>query len=146
MYPYQGMNMLPQQQILQANGKASIDALRLAPNSSVLIADQTQPIIWKCVSDSLGNVTATPFDISPHKDEAQVEKETVLQTLTDINSRLERLEKQYESITVRTSEPTNEPDKVYVPNYARSEKSTGFPSANGFSKPKHETGSGSDSK
>lgn len=42
---------LPPQQILQANGKASIDAIRMSPNSSVLIADTTEPIVWKCVSD-----------------------------------------------------------------------------------------------
>lgn len=140
MYPYQNLNMLPQQQILQANGKASIDALRLAPNSSVLIADQTAPIIWKCVSDSLGNVTATPFDISPHKDEAQLEKENFMQTLTDINGRLERLERYYESTTTRNTEPTNATDKVYVPSYARGKEPTGHASADGKFKPQHETG------
>ena len=65
---------LPPQQILQANGKASIDAIRMAPNSSVLIADTTQPIVWKCVSDGLGNVTAEAFDITHHKTEEEVEK------------------------------------------------------------------------
>ena len=66
---------LPPQQILQANGKASIDAIRMSPNSSVLIADTTEPIVWKCVSDGLGNVTAEAFDITHHKTEAEVEKD-----------------------------------------------------------------------
>lgn len=84
MYPYQpqmtpffpglqqpqapAANVLPQQQVLQANGKASIDALRMAPNSSVLIMDTTAPLVWLCTSDSLGNVTPSPYDITPHKD------------------------------------------------------------------------------
>lgn len=79
-------NMLPPQQILQANGKASIDTLCMSPNSSVLIADETAPIVWKCTSDSLGNVTAEPFDITPHKEEKQED------VFDRINSRLDRLE------------------------------------------------------
>lgn len=66
--PYQYQ---PQQQILQANGKASIDAMRLAPNSSALVMDNTAPIVWLCISDSLGNVTATAYDITLHKDAPQ---------------------------------------------------------------------------
>lgn len=65
---YQNQNVLPQQQVLQANGKASIDALRMSPNSSVLIMDSTAPMVWLCTSDSLGNVSASAYDITPHKD------------------------------------------------------------------------------
>ena len=94
--PYQGYNqpyvpkpnVLPPQQILQANGKTSIDMLQMSPNSSVLIADTTAPMVWKCVSDGLGNVTSEAFDIVPHKDEATQEQET----LAAINTRLTRLE------------------------------------------------------
>lgn len=113
MYPYQ----LPPQQILQANGKQSIDMIRLAPNSSVLIADQTAPIVWKCVSDSLGNVTAEPYDISPHKEETQ--EETITKMLAGIEERLARLEqrnepafkqypKKYDTEPSRKSQPANE--------------------------------------
>ena len=69
--PYQ--NVLPQQQILTANGKTSIDALKMSPNSSCLIADTTAPIIWKCVSDGLGNVSAEAYDISVHVDKPPVD-------------------------------------------------------------------------
>ena len=94
--PYQGynqpytpkVNVLPPQQILQANGKTSINMLQMSPNSSVLIADTTAPIVWRCVSDGLGNVTSEAFDIVPHKDEAVQEQETLMA----INERLTRLE------------------------------------------------------
>ena len=59
-------NILPAQQVLQANGKASVDAIRMAPNSSVLVLDTTAPLVWLCVTDGLGNVTATPYEITPH--------------------------------------------------------------------------------
>lgn len=70
---YQQPNVLQQQQILQANGKASIDALRMAPNSSVLIMDKTAPIVWLCTSDGIGNVTSVPYDIVAHKEPGPVD-------------------------------------------------------------------------
>ena len=144
MYPYPtqmnyGMNamnpsqqnVLPPQQILQANGKSSIDALRMSPNSSALIADSTQPIIWKCISDSLGNVSATAFDVVPHKDEALVEKETMSKTFDLINERLDRLERHYESITSRNTKPASSAVQTTPQQYARSEKPAGVAAADG---------------
>ena len=128
---------LPPQQILQANGKASIDAIRMSPNSSVLIADTTEPIVWKCVSDGLGNVTAEAFDITHHKTDEEVEKENTNNLLIQISERLERLENKYESVINRDYESADET------TYANSND---FPkSPDGFAKPrskqsKYETG------
>ena len=119
---------LPPQQILQANGKTSIDAIRMSPNSSVLIADTTAPIVWKCVSDGLGNVTAEAFDIIHHKTEEEVEKETTNNLLNDISERLKRLEFNYESIINRTNEPTNKTVNAISTNGT---KSTNGNNANG---------------
>ena len=94
-YLQQNLNVLPAQQIPQANGKASIDMIRLAPNSSILIADTTAPIVWRCTSDSLGNVTSEPFDITPHKDEAQVQQESLEQRI----ARLEAIINEQSTIT-----------------------------------------------
>lgn len=96
----QNQNYLPAQQIIQANGRASIDALRMAPNSSVLIADATAPIVWKCVSDGIGNVTAEPFDISPHKEAPPVDNVSLLAIVTELNDRLTRLEERYGSKSI----------------------------------------------
>lgn len=111
---------LPPQQILQANGKSSIDAIRMSPNSSVLIADTTKPIVWKCVSDGLGNVTTKAFDITPHKSEEEIEKENTSNLLNEINKRLERLETNYESIINRTNESTS---KTVITNSSNGIKS-----------------------
>ena len=138
MYPnftgYQ--NMLPPQQILQANGKASIDALRMSPNSSALIADQTQPIVWRCISDSLGNVTATAYDITPHKDEALTEKEALTNTLTEINDRLKRLEDNYESVIKWYGKPSNPTVEANVSKGTGNDKPSGIPTTSTFAKPK----------
>lgn len=126
---------LPPQQILQANGKTSIDAIRMSPNSSVLIADTTQPIVWKCVSDGLGNVTAEPYDITRHKTEEEVEKETTNNLLNDISERLKRLEFNYESIINRSYES----NKTSYANGTNGTKSANANNANGSKKPEHET-------
>ena len=111
---------LPPQQILQANGKASIDAIRMSPNSSVLIADTTQPIVWKCVSDGLGNVTKEAFDITHHKTEEEVEKETTANLLNDISERLKKLENNYESFTNRRYESSNKATHAESTNVSKS--------------------------
>lgn len=125
---------LPPQQILQANGKESIKALRMSPNSSVLIADSTQPIVWRCVSDGLGNVTAEPFDITRHKTEEEVAKEQTNNLLNDISKRLERLENNYESIIIRNNEsirPDESAAKGINANGPNVTKPNGYTSANG---------------
>ena len=67
--PFFQPNVLPAQQVIQVNGKASVDALRMAPNSSVLVLDTTAPLVWLCVTDGIGNVTASPYEIKPHIEE-----------------------------------------------------------------------------
>lgn len=89
-------NVLPQQQVIQVDGRASIDTLQMSPNSSILIMDKSQPIVWLCVSDGLGKVTASAYDITPHQDIPPVDVnaleqrisalETMLTALTEVNS------------------------------------------------------------
>ena len=97
MYPYQP-NILPQQQIIQANGKSSIDALRMSPNSSVLIMDTTAPMVWMCVSDGLGNVSSTPYDISVHKEPEPI-------NVNALDARLEAIEKAIAKMEVLYGKP-----------------------------------------
>ena len=85
-------NKLPPQQILQANGKASIDAIQMSPNSSVLILDSTAPIIWMCISDGLGNVSKSPYDIFPHKDKTPLNLDTLEQRLAVLEDSIRRME------------------------------------------------------
>ena len=117
-------NVLPPQQILQANGKASIDALKMSPNSSCLIADSTEPIVWKCVSDSLGNVTSVPYDITEHQSEEQKTQNNLIVVVTDINERLKKLEDSYEKSLVKSNENESRSDKANVGNDKKYGKST----------------------
>lgn len=93
--------MMPPQQIVQVNGKASIDTLQLAPNSSMLAMDNTAPIVWLCVSDGIGKVTATPYDIAPHVEQ---EEKNVELRLNNLENALRRMEERLNESNVNESE------------------------------------------
>lgn len=77
--PQQSTPSLPAQQILKVNGEESVRQVRMAPNSSALAMDTTAPIVWLLVSDGVGSVTSTPYDISEHKmDQRQSIEERIL--------------------------------------------------------------------
>ena len=82
---------IPQQQVLQANGKASVDHIRLAPNSSVFVLDTTAPIIWLCISDSLGNVSSTPYDIKAHEEPIPCENRGLEERLAALEESIKKM-------------------------------------------------------
>ena len=104
----QTQNILPQQQIMQTNGRPTFDAFKMAPNSSILIADTTAPIVWKCTTDGLGNVTSEAFDITPHKDEPQLDQGAVTTILSEMNERITKLEENYAKSNTRKSNKRND--------------------------------------
>lgn len=112
MNNYMNPYSMPTQQILQANGIDSARQIRLAPNSSALIADATMPIVYRCIADSMGVVNVEAFDIAPHK---QVEQQTMTEAINEMNARLRKLEENYESIITRneSSKKSNEYDKKF---------------------------------
>ena len=83
---------LAQQQIIQVNGKASVDTIQLAPNSSLLAMDTSAPIVWMCVSDGVGKVTSTPYDITVHQDAPPVDMTSVEQRLDNMEKTIRELE------------------------------------------------------
>ena len=111
-------NILPPQQVLQANGKASINALRMSPNSSVLIMDSTAPMVWLCTSDGLGNVTPVPYDITPHKDMPAPD-------LGSFESRLTAVEAGLSSISSKWEELTNAKSNVSSPKSKQNVRDSG---------------------
>ena len=100
-YQY-GFNVLPHQQVIQVNGKSSVDSIRMAPNSSVILMDTSAPLIWLCVSDGVGNVTSTPYDITIHTEESGP-------TMTDLEARIQRIETLIDK-GVNLREQSNDPE------------------------------------
>lgn len=82
---------LPYQQVLQVDGRASIDKMRMAPNSSLLALDRNAPIIWFCSSDGIGNVTATPFDYTKHVEEPELTMATLQSELEELKTSVSQI-------------------------------------------------------
>lgn len=87
----QSQNLLPPQQIMQTNGRPTFEAFKMSPNSSILLADTTAPIVWKCTTDGLGNVTSEAFDITPHKETPVIDTTAILREMNDRITRLEEI-------------------------------------------------------
>lgn len=118
MFPYQtpfgyiqNQNVLPQQQIIQVNGKASVDTIQLAPNSSVLVMDTSAPIVWMCVSDGVGKVTSTPYSITLYKEEPPVDLKSIEHRLIAIESAMAEME---EKINVKSNDARVKPKPTYA--------------------------------
>ena len=95
--PYQPPRpALPQQQIVTVAGAESLTQIQMAPNSSMLVMDQGAPIVYLCQSDGVCKVTATAYDIAPHKDKAQAERESMDARLSALEAAVKRLEGTHE--------------------------------------------------
>ena len=98
-FPYQSNQylqnlMMPQQQeVVKVNGKNGVDAFQIAPNSSALLLDTTASIVWLVQTDGAGYKTSTPYDITPHVPEEEVQFKTLE----------ERISKLEETINAKTN-------------------------------------------
>lgn len=79
-------SVLPQQsQIIRVNGKNGAEAFRMAPNSSILLMDDNDPIVWLKTSDGAGYCTVTPYTIAPYQSAPSVD-------VNSLENRVKRLE------------------------------------------------------
>lgn len=79
-------SVLPQQsQIIRVNGKNGAEAFRMAPNSSILLMDENDPIVWLKTSDGAGYCTVTPYTIAPYQSAPPVD-------VNSLEDRVKRLE------------------------------------------------------
>ena len=85
MYNSFGYPYTQRQEVTRVNGRPGAEAMQLAPNSSMLLLDESAPIVWLAQTDVAGYKTLTAYDITPHKDPAPAD-------LRSIEDRLKRLE------------------------------------------------------
>lgn len=79
--PYQPQK----QEIIKVNGRDGANAYNLsAPNSSVIMLDETQPLVWLKITDGAGYPTLTAYKIEPYKPEQEAN--------SDLEKRIKRLE------------------------------------------------------
>lgn len=72
-------------QVTRVNGKNGADALKLAENSSILLLDENEPIVWLKTTDGAGYATVTPYTITPYQAAPEI-------SVNDLEARIKRLE------------------------------------------------------
>ena len=55
--------------IINVTGEPGAKAFQMPPNSSILLLDDTAPIVWFCQTDGAGYKTVTPYTITPYQPE-----------------------------------------------------------------------------
>lgn len=69
MYPYNYnpyQQQYSSQQIVKVNGENGAMAYQMPANSSALLLDEAEPIIWLKQTDGAGYPTVTPYKIEPY--------------------------------------------------------------------------------
>lgn len=69
----------------RVNGRNGAEAFRLAPNSSILLMDENDPIVWLKQTDGAGYATVTPYTVAPYHAAAPVD-------VNSLENRVKRLE------------------------------------------------------
>lgn len=80
--------MQQRQEVVRVNGKNGAEAYQLPPNSSILLMDQTAPIVWLKKTDGASYPTIAGYNIVPINDAA-----TSSNDYSDLESRISKLER-----------------------------------------------------
>lgn len=85
--PFQSQQQqLPHMEIIHVNGKNGAQAFQMAPNSNVLLLDDTSPIVWLAQTDGAGYKTVTPYSITPYQPKPEID-------LNNLEERIAKLER-----------------------------------------------------
>lgn len=87
-----------QTKVVEVTGRAGADAYQLGPDSSILLLDNTAPIVWLVKTDGAGYKTLVGYDIAPHEEEKPVDH------YKELEDRIVKLE---ETVNAKQSDTTN---------------------------------------
>lgn len=105
-----GQYQTSRQEIVKVKGENGARAYQMMPNSSALLLDEDNPIVWLVQADGAGYKTVSPYTITPYQPAPAVD-------LSDIEHRLKRIEEiinesDLKSNASRENKPTASPSDV----------------------------------
>ena len=104
MYPYQYGFQQSRQEIIRVNGENGARAFQLPPNSSALLLDETNPIVWLAQTDGAGYKQLTAYKIEPYTP-ARPE---------DLEARIKRLEELFNESNAKSVKPAESTSDIIV--------------------------------
>lgn len=81
-------NSFPHYSIIQVRGQNGAEALQMAPNSKVLLLDETDPLIWFVQTDGAGYKTVTPYSITPYQPAPPVDLNSIELRLSTLEEKI----------------------------------------------------------
>lgn len=89
------------QEVVRVNGRNGANAYQMAPNSSILLLDETAPIIWLKTTDGASYPTVTGYTITP------IETQATTTASVDYSVLEERISKLEEAFNARKSDASD---------------------------------------
>lgn len=74
--------------ITKVSGENGARAFGMAPNSSVLLLDETAPLVWLKTTDGAGYPTLTPYTITPYHAAPPVDVNALEQRIARLEEKL----------------------------------------------------------
>lgn len=107
-YPYQQMmnNNAMRQEIIKVNGRGGAEAYQMPANSSVLLLDESAPLVWLKTTDGAGYPNLTPYSITPYSPEPSVD-------LHSLENRIAKLEDIINAKSDTSKSSTQQPVKQH---------------------------------
>jgi len=96
--PYSYMP-LQRYEVIKVNGEGGANAFQMAPNSSVLLLDEHEPIVYLKTTDGAGYPTITSYSITPY---VKQEPEDLYKALDERIKKLEVLINESNHTTARS--------------------------------------------
>ena len=82
----------PEKHVDRVHGEAGVDQYAMAPNSDVILLDETAPMIWFVQTDAAGYKTKYPYDINPHEKKEEPKISDFDAKINALDERLKTLE------------------------------------------------------
>lgn len=102
---YQGYQpFAPQRQdVIKVNGRAGAEMYQLAPNSSVLMLDETNNLAWFKMTDGAGYATLKPFSLVPYEEPKPIDAKALEERIARLE---EALNDKSDNINVESAKHT----------------------------------------
>lgn len=95
-------------EVIRVNGRNGAEAYQLAANSSILLLDESAPIVWLKTTDGAGYPTITPYSITPYQPEPQIDVKSLEARVASIERTVSKWEGRNAESSAWTAKP--EPD------------------------------------
>lgn len=76
------------QQVIRVTGEPGARALQMQPNSSILLLDETAPIVWLAQTDGAGYKTLTPYTIEKYTPKPSPNLEDIVDRITRLEAKI----------------------------------------------------------